>query len=96
MVVIIDSNKIPQLQMTSSRSRLGSDTLHSTSIAKVHIRVIVNNVISGLIKDGSGVGLSDGKADGVRETLPERTSGNLNTRGISCLGVTRCLGSELL
>jgi len=57
---------------------------------------MVNNVISGLIEDGSGVGLSNGKADSVRETLPERTSGNLNARGIRCLGVTRCFGSELL
>ena len=83
MVVILDSNKIPQLQMTSSRSCLGSNTLHSTSITKVQIRVIVNEVISGLIEDGSGVGLSNSKTDSVRETLTERTSGNLNARGIS-------------
>lgn len=42
MIVVIDTNQVTQLQVTSSGRGLGSDTLHETPITKEHIGVIVD------------------------------------------------------
>lgn len=64
--------------MASSRSSLGGDTLHSTSITEEGICVVVEEGETGLVELSGAVGLGNGETDGVGETLTERASGDLN------------------
>lgn len=96
MVVIVDSNEVTELQVTSGTGSFASNTLHSTAITEDGICVVVEKFIAGLIEDGGSVSLSNGETDGVGETLTKRTGGDLNTGGIVRLRVTRGLAVELL
>lgn len=82
MVIIVDANKVTQLQMPSGGGSLRGNTLHETSISEEHEGVVVDQLISRLVIDGSSVGLGNGKTDGIGETLSKGTSGDLNTRSI--------------
>ena len=89
MVVIVNHDEVAELQMTSHRSSLGGDTLHSAAITEECVCVVVDQLVAGLVEDGGSVLLSDGQTDSVGETLAEGTSGNLDTGGVVGLGVTR-------
>ena len=58
--------------------------------------MVVDQLVSGLVEDGCGVLLSNGETDGVGETLAERASGNLDTRGVVGFGVAGCDAVDLL
>ena len=88
LVVIPDGNEVAKLEVTSQRRSLGGNTLHQAAITKEAVCVVVDKVIAGLVEDGSGVSLGNGKTNGVGDTLAERASGDLNTGGIVGLGVT--------
>lgn len=96
MVVVVDHDQVTKLQVTGGRGGLRGDALHGTSITEEAVGVVVDQVVSGLVEDGTGVSLGNGKTDGVGETLAERTSGNLNTGGVVGLGVTRKNAVNLL
>lgn len=89
MIVIINHDQVPQLQMPSSARSFASNTLHSTAITEKGKRVIVDQFKTGLIEFGSRMGLCDGKTNGVGETLAKRACGDLNTWGILCFWMTR-------
>lgn len=82
--------------MTSHGGSLAGNTLHSTTITEVHVGVVVEEVIAGLVEGGSSLSLGNGQTDGVGETLAERTGGDLNTGGVVSLGVTGGDAVELL
>lgn len=82
--------------MTGHGSSLAGNTLHSTTITEVHVGVVVEEVIAGLVEGGSSLSLGNGQTDGVGETLTERTGGDLNTGGVVSLGVTGGDAVELL
>lgn len=96
MVIIINTDQIAQLKMASSASSLASDTFHSTAITKDAVCVVIKEVVSRLVKDGTGVSLSDGQTDGIGETLTEGTGGDFDTGSIMSLGVTGCDAIDLL
>lgn len=96
VVVVVDANEVTKLQVTSSRGGLGSDTLHGAPIAEEAVGVVCGDIKAGLIKNGTGVSLSDGKTDSVGKTLSEGTSGDFDTRSIVSLGVAGCDGVERL
>lgn len=88
MVVIVDGNKVSELQVTSSGSSLTGNTLHSTAITEVAVCVVVKEVVSRLVEDSTAVSLGNGQTNGVGETLTKGTSGHLNTRSVVSFGVT--------
>lgn len=88
MVVVVDTDQVAELQVTSGGGSLGSNTLHGATITEEEVGVVVNKVEGRLVVDGGGVSLGDGETDGVGETLAERTSGDLDTWGIVGLWVT--------
>lgn len=96
VVVIVDSNEIAQLQVTSHGGGLTGNALHGAAITEESVSVVVEELIAGLVEDASGVRLGNGQTDGVGETLTERSSGDLNTGGIVGLGVTGGDAVELL
>ena len=96
MVVIIDGNEVSELQVTSSRSGLTGNTLHSTAIAEEAVCVVVEEVVSGFVEDTTAVSLGNSQTNSVGETLAEGTSGHLNTGCVVSLRVTRSNAVELL
>lgn len=44
--------------------------------------MVVDQLEAGLVEDGASVPLSNGKTDGVGETLTEGTGGDLDTGGV--------------
>jgi hypothetical protein len=96
VVVVVDTDQLSELQVTSLGSGLRGNTLHSTSISEETVGVVVEELETGLVEAGGEVSLSHGKTDGIGETLSKRTSGDLNTGGVVSLGVTGGLGSKLL
>jgi hypothetical protein len=96
MVVIVESNKVAEFQVTSCASSLAGNTLHSTTITEDGVCVVVEKLIAGLVEHTSAVSLGNGKTNGVGETLTERTGCDLNTRGLVGLRVTWGDTAELL
>ena len=88
LVVIPDGNEVAKLEVTGERAGLSGDTLHQAAITEEAVCVVVDKVVAGLVEDGSGVSLGNGKTNGVGDTLAERTSGDLNTGSVVGLGVT--------
>lgn len=82
--------------MTGHRGSLAGNTLHSTAVTEEAVGVVVEEVIAGLVKGTSSLGLGNGKTNSVGETLTKRTSGDLNTGGVMSFGVTGGLAVELL
>lgn len=95
-VVVVDSNEVTELQVTSHGGGLAGNTLHGAAITEEAVCVVVEEGVAGLVEDGSGVTLSNGKTNGVGETLTQRTSGDLDTGGVVSLGVTGGDAVELL
>jgi hypothetical protein len=89
MIVIIDSNQIAQLQMSSQTSSLASHALHSTSISEKDVRVICDKREAILVEDSRGVCLGNGQTDCVAETLTKRPSGDFNAGSVVGLWMAR-------
>ena len=96
MVVVVEGDQVAELQVTSSGGGLGGDTLHGAAITEEGVCVVVDKLVAGLVEDSGGVPLSDGKTDGVGETLAKRAGGYLNTGGVVRLRVTRSDRVDLL
>jgi hypothetical protein len=90
MVVIIDSNQVAKLQVSSNGSSLASNTFLCTPITEEHIGVVVNQVKTWLVELCSSVSLSNGKTNSVAKSLSQRTCGDFDARGVVGLGVARC------
>lgn len=88
MVVIVKSNEVTELQVTSSASSLASNTLHSTTITEDGVCVVVEELIAGLVEDASTVSLGNGKTNGVGKTLTEGASCDLDTGSLVGFRVT--------
>lgn len=96
MVVVVDHDQVTELEVTSGGCGLRGNTLHGASITEEAVSVVVDEVITWLVEDTSGVGLGNSKTDGVGETLTKRTSGDLNTWGVVGLWVTWGDGVDVL
>jgi len=82
VVVVVDGDQLAKLQMTGLGSGLGGNTFHGTSITEEAEGVVVEQVVTGLVKAGRNVSLGHGETDSIGETLTQRTSGDFNTGGV--------------
>jgi hypothetical protein len=96
VVVIVDGNEVPELQVASHGSSFAGNALHSAAITEEHECVVVDQIEAGLVEDSGSVGLGHGETDSIGETLAERTGGDLDTGGVVGLRVTRCDRVDLL
>lgn len=96
MVVIVESNKVSELQVTSGTGSFASNTLHSTTITEDGVCVVVEESIAGLVEDGGTVSLGNGETNSVGETLTERAGCDLNTGSVVGFRVTGGLAVKLL
>ena len=96
VIIVVDANQVAELQMASSASSFTGNTFHGTAIAKEAIGVVVDYLEAGLVEDGSSVSLTNGKSNGIRETLTQGASGNFNTRGVMGFWMARGDATHLL
>lgn len=90
MIIIIDHDEIAQLQVTSGTGSLAGHTFHSTAVTKEAICVVVDQIESRLIEIGSSLCLSYSQTHGIRKTLAEWTSSDLDTWSILAFWVAWC------
>ena len=91
LVIIVNANEIPQLQVTRKTGSFTGNALHGAAITKEAVGMIGEEVVTGLVEDGGSVSLGNGQTNGVAETLAQRAGGDFNTGGVISLGVA---GSE--
>ena len=96
MVIVIYTDQVSELQMASQGSSFASNSLLGTSIAKKAISVVANQVKAWLVEDSTSMSLSYGEANGIGETLTQRTGGNFNTRRIVGFGMAGSDAIDLL
>ena len=96
LVVIVQADEVAQLEMAGHRSSLAGNALHSTAITENAVGVVVDQVIAGLVENGSGMRLGNGEADSVAETLAQGTGSDLNSWGVMGFRVTWCDAVHLL
>ena len=92
VVVVVDADELAEPEMAGQRPRLVADAFHEVAVAHDHECEVVAHV--GAVP-GPQVGLGHGHADGVGDALPERAGGDLDARGVTELGMARCLRAEL-
>lgn len=90
MVVVVDHDKISELQVASSAGSFTSNALHRTTISKECEGMVVDQLEARLVELGSCVGLCNRKTDGVCKTLAEGTSSYFYARCILSFGMTGC------
>lgn len=95
MIVIVDSNQVAELQVTSGGSRFTGNALHGAAIAEECVGVVVDQLKAGLVEDASGVCLRNSETHGVCEALTKRSGGHFNTRCVVRLWVTWSLAVDL-
>jgi hypothetical protein len=96
VVVVVDHDKVAELQVTSHGGGLAGNALHGAAIAEESVCVVVDKLVAGLVEDGGSVPLGHGETDGIGETLAKRTGGDLNAGSVVSLGVTRRDAVDLL
>jgi len=82
--------------VASHASGFAGNALHGAAVTEKGVGVVVDQVVAGLVENGSGVGLGDGQTDGVGETLAQRARGDLDTGSVVGLGVAGGDAAELL
>ena len=90
MVIIVDHDEIPKLQMASSAGSFTGNTLHSATISKECEGMVVDELEAWFVELGSCMCLGNCKTNGVCKTLTEGSSSNFDTGCILSFGVTRC------
>lgn len=88
MVVIVDGDKVAQPEMSSDTSCLAGDTFHGTSITEEREGVVVDQFKPRFVEHGCSMGLCNGEANSVCETLTKRSGCNFNSWSVMSLGVT--------
>jgi hypothetical protein len=87
VIVIIDHDQIAKLQMACKAGSFACNTLLRTPITKEAVSVVVNQIKTWLVEDRTSVCLGDGQANRIAETLTQRASCNLDTRGVKSFWV---------
>ncbi len=95
VIVVVEPDQLPELEVSGERRRLVRDPLHEIAVATDEERVVVDDFLSGLVERGGEVGFGDGHADGVARSLAERAGGRLDSGRVAMLGVPGRLASPL-
>jgi hypothetical protein len=96
MVIVVDSDQVAELQMSSSRSGFTCNAFHSTAIAEESVGVVVDEFIARLVEDSGSVRLGNGQTNCVAESLTKGASCNLDTGSVMSFRVARGYAVDLL
>ena len=90
-VVIEEHDQAAEAEVASERDRFLRDAFHEAAVAGNHVRAVVEQLAMPRIPDALG----DRHADGIGETLAERARRRLDAFGMTVLGMSGRLRSEL-
>lgn len=88
MVVIVQADQVAKFQMAGSTSSLAGNTLHSTSISEDAVCVVIEQVVSWSVENGSRMGLGNSKTNSIGNTLTEGSGCDLDSGGVVSFRVT--------
>ena len=77
-VVVVESGELAQAQCSGERARLVRDAFHQAAVAGEHVSAMVDDRVSGPIEVRRQKRFGERHADGVGETLPERSGRRLD------------------
>ena len=95
VVVIVDANQIPELQVSCQRRGLAGNAFHGTPISKEAESVVVDQLESWLVEHASGVCLGNSKTNSIGEALSERSSRHFDAGRIVRLRVAGSYAVDL-
>ena len=87
VVVIVQIDKLAQLQMTGQGGGLRGHALHQVSVAHDGIGEVVHNGMSRTVEGSRQIAFSQRHSHPVAETLPQRAGGSFHAGGQAVLGV---------
>jgi hypothetical protein len=88
MIVVINADEVAQLQVACHAGCFACDTLHSTPISKEAEGVIIDQLKTRLIEQGSRMRLSDGQTNSIGETLAQGSCRNFDAGSVMGFGMT--------
>src|SRR5450759_897161 len=91
VVVVVEVDKLAQLQMPRQRRSLGRDHLLPVDVGADGVHEMIDQVVARPVELKREAALGNRHPDAVRESLAERSGRRLDTLGMSMLGVA---GSE--
>ena len=95
VVVVIESDQLAELQGTGKGAGFMRDALHQTAVAEESVGVVIDDLVAVTVELGGKTLFGDRHADGVADTLPQRTGGCLHAGRIAVFGMTWRLGVQL-
>ena len=87
-VVVVHGNQLVELPSASQSACFVADAFHQATVAHEHIRVVVNDVVTGLVEFGGQQFFGQGHAHGIGDALTQRAGGGFDAGGDAHFGVT--------
>src|SRR5689334_10232138 len=94
-VVVVERDELAEAQSSGEGAGLVRDSLHQAAVADRNVGVVVDDIEAWTVELRAEDPLGECHADGVCETLPQRTGRGFHARGESVLGVPGCLRMKL-
>ena len=95
VVVVVQADQLAEPQMPGQRRRFRRHALHQVAIADDRVSGVIDHVKPWPVVARGQLRLRDRHADGIGETLPERTGGGLDAWRQAALGMPRRLAAPL-
>jgi hypothetical protein len=92
MIVVEENDQLAELQVTRERERLMADPLHQATVAGDAIRIVIDQRVA-IARIQHALGQRH--ADGIAETLAQRSGRGFDADGVPVLGVARRLAVDL-
>src|SRR6202035_1274422 len=83
------------MQMPGQRSGFVTDPFHKVAVAANAVDVMIDDLMSRPVVTRGEPCLRDCHPDAVRETLPQRSSGDVHAHGVASFGVAWCFAAPL-
>jgi hypothetical protein len=88
-VVVVEHDQLAQPERSGHGARFVRNTLHHAAVAREHVRVVINDVESGLVELRGEHLLREGHTYGGGKTLTQRARGRFDPHLELVFGVTR-------
>jgi hypothetical protein len=95
LVVVVDQAELAEAEEAGDRGRLAGDALHHVAVGADREGAVIDDLVAGHVVARGQHALGDRHADGVADTLAERTGRDVDAGRVPPLGVAGRLRSPL-
>ena len=88
-IVVVQHDQLAQRQRSGQRACLVRNAFHQIAVAAQHVRVVIHNLIAGLVVDGAKMLLRDRHSHSHRQSLPQRTRRHFHAIRVAVFGMPR-------